>query len=653
MAKPKTPSLARRGFLKGAAVGAAAGAAALVAPAAAEAQEATQRTTALPPTAAQRAVENATPASVSVEDLQIVERPGADYMVDVFKSLGFEYLFATPGSSFRGIHESVINHGGNVNPEFITFTHEECSAAAANGYAKIEGKPALVCAHGTVGIQHAAMAIYNAYCDQAPLYVVAGNISDAAERRGRVEWLHAAQDVAATVRDYTKWDDNPASLTHFGESAVRAYQIAMTAPMMPVVLAADGVLQEGEVPKDFNWRIPKLPKISAPAGDSEAVAELAQMLVAAENPVFVTSRSARTPAGLKLLVELAEVTGAAVIDQQRRMNFPSRHPLNQTGRSRGAISNADLIVGLEVYDFFGVVHALGGQVEVVPRSIIKPGTKLVSISSSDLFYKSNYQNFQRYEDVDLSIPADAEATMPALIEAVKRLLTDDRKRAIQTRTDKLAQTSHQALEQTRTAASYAWDASPVSTARLSAELWAQIKNEDWSLVSDPFWVSNWPLRLWDFTKHYQFIGGAGGEGVGYLAPAALGAAIANKKHGRLSVSIQSDGDLMMANGVLWTAAHHRIPLLTVMHNNRAYHQEIMQLQRVANQHNRGVDVDKCKIGTEIANPNIDYTMLAKSMGVQAEGPISDPKDLSAAIRRGIDVVKRGDPYLIDVITQPR
>ncbi len=383
------------------------------------------------------------------------------------------------------------------------------------------------------------------------------------------------------------------------------------------------------------------------------MAELARMLVAADNPVIVTSRSARTPAGLMLLVELAETLGAGVIDQQRRMNFPSRHPLNQTQRSRAAIASSDLILGLEVYDFFGVVHTLGGQVEVVPKSIIKPGTKLVSISSSDLFYKSNYQNFQRYQDVDLSIAADAEATLPALIEAVKRLLTDDRKQAIQARTAKLAQASRQALEQTRTAASYAWDASPVSTARLSAELWGQIKNEDWSLVSDPFWVSNWPLRLWDFTKHYQFIGGAGGEGVGYLAPAALGAAIANKKHGRLSVSIQSDGDLMMANGVLWTAAHHRVPLLTVMHNNRAYHQEIMQLQRVANQHNRGVDIDKCRIGTEIANPNIDYAMLAKSMGVQAEGPISDPKELSAAIQRGIRVVKGGDPYLIDVITQPR
>jgi thiamine pyrophosphate-dependent acetolactate synthase large subunit-like protein len=377
------------------------------------------------------------------------------------------------------------------------------------------------------------------------------------------------------------------------------------------------------------------------------------MLVAAENPLFVASRSARTPEGLRLLIELAETLQAGVIDQQRRMNFPGRHPLNQTQRARQAVADADLIVGLEVYDFYGVVHALGGQVRVIPRTITKPGVKLVSISSSDLFYKSNYQNFQRYQDVDLSIPADAEATLPALIDAVKRLLTDDRKRASQARGAKLAEASRQALDQARAAASYGWDASPVSTARLSAELWAQIKNEDWSLVSDTFWVSNWPLRLWDMNKHYHFLGGAGGEGVGYLAPAALGAAFANKKHGRLSVSIQSDGDLMMANGVLWTSAHHRIPLLTVMHNNRAYHQEIMQLQRVANQHNRGVDIDKCKIGTAIENPNIDYAKLAQSMGVQAEGPISDPKDLAAAIRRGIQVVKRGDPYLIDVVTQPR
>jgi len=646
MAKSKT---GRRSFLKGA----AAGAAALVGtPPRATAQEPAPpaRPNALPPTAAQRAAETATP---SITDVQIVEKPGSDFMVDVFKSLGIEYLFATPGSSFRGIHESVINYGGNQNPEFITCMHEECSVAMANGYAKIEGKPALVCAHGTVGVQHAAMAIYNAYCDQAPVIVVAGNIMDAAERRGRVEWLHAVQDVGATVRDYTKWDDSPASLEHFAESAVRGYQLAMTPPTMPVLLAADGVLQESPVPDGFDRHIPKLPRIAPPSGDTAAVNELAKMLVEAENPVIITSRSARTPAGLQLLVELAETLQCGVIDQQRRMNFPSRHPLNQTQRTRAAVSNADVILGLEIYDFYGVVHALGGQVKVVPRTVTKPGVKLVSISSSDLFYKSNYQSFQRYQDVDLLIPADAEATLPALIEAVKRLLTDDRKRTFQARGAKLAEASRQSLEDARTAASYAWDASPVSTARLSAELWAQIRNEDWSLVSDTFWVSNWPLRLWDFTKHYQYIGGAGGEGVGYLAPATVGAAVANKKHGRISVSIQSDGDLMMGNGVLWTAAHHRIPLLTLVHNNRAYHQEIMQLQRVANQHNRGVDIDKCKIGTAIENPNIDYAKLAISMGVRAEGPITDPKELGAAIRRGIDVVKRGDPYLIDVVTQPR
>jgi acetolactate synthase-1/2/3 large subunit len=636
----KKLSIPRRGFLKGAAVGAALAST----PPLATAQQ-PQQTPVPPPSAAQRA------ADTSIADVQIVERPGSDFMVDVFKSLGIEYLFANPGSSFRGIHESVINHGGNRNPEFITCMHEESSVAMANGYAKIEGKPVLVCTHGTVGIQHASMGIYNAYCDQAPVIVVAGNIADAAERRGRVEWLHSVQDAAAMVRDFTKWDDNPASLQHFAESAVRAYQIATTPPMMPVVLVADGVLQEGPVSGDL--RIPKFTMAAPPQGDSGAVAEVAKMLVAAENPVIVTSRSARTPAGSKLLVELAETLQAGVIDQWRRMNFPTRHPLNQTLRTRAAITDADVILGLEIYDFYGVVHTLGGQVSVVPRSITKPGAKLISINSSDLFFKSNYQNFQRFQEVDLSLAADAEATLPALIEAVKRLLTDDRKRAIQARGAKLAEASRQALEQTRVDASYAWDASPISTARMSAELWGQIKNEDWSLVSDTFWVSNWPLRLWNFDKHYQFIGGAGGEGVGYLAPAAVGAALANKKHGRLSVSIQSDGDLMYGNGVLWTAAHHRIPLLTLMHNNRAYHQEVMQLQRVANQHNRGAEIERSKIGTCIEDPNINYAMLAQSMGIRAEGPISDPKDLGPAIRRGIDVVKRGEPYLVDVITQPR
>src|SRR3989441_6116763 len=205
------------------------------------------------------------------------------------------------------------------------------------------------------------------------------------------------------------------------------------------------------------------------------------------------------------------------------------------------------------------------------------------------------------------------------------------------------------IEQARKEAAYGWDASPISTARLSAELWAQIKNEDWSLVSGG--AGGWPNRFWNFDKYYQHIGGSGGAGVGYGSPAAVGAALANRKYGRLSVNVQNDGDLMYAPGVLWTAAHHRIPLLSIMHNNRAYHQEVMHLQRMSNRHNRGIE--RAHIGTTIEDPNIDFSKLAQSMGLYAEGPITDPKNLAPALKRAIAAVKRGEPALIDVVTQPR
>jgi thiamine pyrophosphate-dependent acetolactate synthase large subunit-like protein len=224
--------------------------------------------------------------------------------------------------------------------------------------------------------------------------------------------------------------------------------------------------------------------------------------------------------------------------------------------------------------------------------------------------------------------------------------------AFQARGAKLAEMSAQALDKARVDASYGWDASPISTARLSAELWAQIKNEDWALVTDSSpWIHDWPLQLWDFNKHYQYIGGAGAEGVGYAAPAAVGAAFAHKQHGRLPIAIQPDGDLMCANGVLWTAAHHKIPMLTLMHNNRAYHQEVMGLQGLANRRQRGID--HIQIGTKIYDPFIDYAKLASSMGIQSAGPITNPMELASVIKRGIEVVKSGEPFLVDTVTQPR
>ncbi len=606
--EPKDSAVNRRAFLAGAATGAAA----------VLAQQASIA-------GAQETAKPVIEASV-----QVNTRPASDYMVDIFKSFGMEYMFSMCASSFIGIHESVLNYAGNKNPEAIACTHEEISVAMANGYAKIEGKPVLVCAHATVGVQHAVMAVYDAWCDRVPVYLVLGNTNDAAQRNGDVYWVHSAQDPAALVRDITKWDDNPASITHFAESAVRAYKIAMTPPYGPVALVVDDHMQDQPVPN--NLHVPKLSVPTPPSGDSAAVAEIARLLVAAENPTIVAGRAARTPAGLAHMVELAEALQANVVDTRQRMNFPTRHPL-----AGGNTASADVVLALEP-----------GDISNLTRAARQRNAKVISVSSGHLFQRSNYQDFMRYAEVDMSVAADAEATLPALIEEIKRQTTATRREAFRQRGEKLAAAHRQAFERTRNDAANGWDASPVSTARLSMELWAQLKSEDWSYVTG--WVT-WPMRLWDFDKHYQYIGRAGGEGVGYHAPASVGAALANKKHGRISVSIQPDGDLMVAPGALWTAARHQIPILIVMQNNRAYHQEVMWFQREAL--SRGRSVDRTQQGFGLGNPNIDFAKLAASMGVGSSGPITDPKDLAAAIKRGIGVVKRGEPYLIDVVTQPR
>src|SRR5215471_6090319 len=386
MATQKTPSVARRNFIKGAAGGAAI-LATSGAPVKAQSPAAASR--AAEPDAATRQAES---GSVARAEILTNERPGSDFMVDVLKALGFEYVCANPGSSFRGLHESIVNYGGNRSPEFVTCCHEESAVAMGHGYAKVEGKPLAVLLHGAVGAQHAAMAVYNAYCDRAPVYLISANLADATTRRPGVEWAHSVQDGNTLLRDFVKWDDSPASLAHFAESAMRAYKIAMTPPTMPVALVADGDLQEN--PHEGAWpRIPKLTLAAPPQGDSGTVAEAARLLVNAQSPVIIADRAARTPAGMKRLVELAETLQAPVVDQGGRMNFPSRHPLNHSDRSRALIASADVILGLELTDFWGTVNAYRDQQQRTSRRATKAGAKLISITAGDLYLKSNYQDF--------------------------------------------------------------------------------------------------------------------------------------------------------------------------------------------------------------------------------------------------------------------
>jgi thiamine pyrophosphate-dependent acetolactate synthase large subunit-like protein len=483
-----------------------------------------------------------------------------------------------------------------------------------------------------------------------------GNDLDAAHRPPGVPTIHSAQDINALVRDFTKWDDTPVSLQHFGQSFVRAYKIAMTPPYGPVMISLDAGLQQEPIHDNGEkLYIPKYTPTSPPQGDTGAVKEAARLLAGAERPLIVVDRAARTENGMRLLVELAEALQARVVDMGGRMNFPKTHYLSA---GVAVVNNADVIIGMELSDFWGVVNAYvdNGEHGIgYNRTKIKPDTKLISISSVELNTKSNYQDFQRFQSVDVSMAADAEATLPALIEAVKSAIPNDRKAAIEKRGEAAKKSKAEAQARNHQLATLAWDASPISTARLVMETWGQIKELDWSLVSSSGNVSNWPNRLWPMEKYHHWLGGPGGYGVGYGAPASVGAALANRDLGRFSVSIQSDGDLMYAPGVLWTAARHKIPLLAVMHNNRGYHQELMHVQRLSNFRNRVANLgnDMGPIGTSIMNPDIEYHKLAESMGWWAKGPIKDPAQLGPAIKEAVAVVKSGQPALVNVWTQPR
>src|SRR5215218_11068798 len=309
----------RRKFMASVAVAGAASAVAQhgVATAATSATSATgaaPRPSVLPPSAAVAAAETGTPPAMP----HAKGPAGSDFMVDVIKTLDIPYLPSNPASSFRGLHESLINYGNNTKPEFLTCLHEESAVGMCHGYFKVTGKPLAALCHGTVGLQHAAMAIYNAWCDRVPMIVIGGNDLDAASRPPGVPTFHSAQDINALVRDFTKWDDTPVSLQHFAQSMVRAYKIAMTPPYGPVMLSLDAGLQQEPINNGENLTIPRYVPTAPPQGEPGAVREAARLLANAERPVIVVDRAARTPNGIKLLVELAELLQAPVVNQYGR-----------------------------------------------------------------------------------------------------------------------------------------------------------------------------------------------------------------------------------------------------------------------------------------------------------------------------------------------
>ncbi len=640
-----TKGVNRRGFLKGAAVGAAGGATALVggvgttaAQTGADAARPVAVSLTVPPSTPQqldRDAGNVRPPAKA----RAVQRAGSDLMVQVLKDLGVEYVASNPGSSFEGIQESIVNYGTtpNVMPEFITALHEETAVDMANGYGKAEGRPMCAMLHGTIGIQHASMAIYQAYCSGTPMLLLAGRDD------GFIQ-AHTASDMAGIVRPITKWDAQPTTLMGSLDAIQEAYRQAITPPTGPTLVVLDMEFQKEEagdmvVP---TYRPPEITGI-----DATTAREIGRALLGADNPRIAVG-SLRTPAGVRGAVALAELVGASTSTGATGgpMSFPERHPLC----GPGADVAWDYTLGLEAGGTVSLRRAAVAtltedrDVTGIGYGALRPGAPARRRPGRRPKVESGR-----------TISVDAEASIPAIIAAVTRDMTADNRRTIEQRKARHATANQQAyvaaLREAVEEKKIGWDASPVSTARLYAELWPLIMDEDWCLSSPSNFSGGHHRELWEHNKPYSYLGGQGAAGMGYCAGASGGAALAAKHRSRFVVNIQTDGDMNYAPGVLWSAAHHGLPLLTVMHNNRAWHQELMFLQFMAGVRGRGTD--RGHIGTTLRDPFIDYAKMAEAYGMAGEGPIDDPAQLQAALRRGVNSVKRGEPYMIDVVTQPR
>jgi acetolactate synthase I/II/III large subunit len=616
--------------------------------AAADAQAAASEPAIIGPPSAVLAFDEIGPVSATASDY--VGKTGSDYMVDVIKTLNIPYCAVLPGSTFRALQESLINYGDNKAPELITCTNEDIAASLAHGYAKMTNKPLMALVHGVVGLQHASMSIYNAWCDRAPMVVVVGNTLDAAGRApAGAEWDHSAQDNAAIVRPFTKWDNQPTSLESFAMAMVQAQNITSTIPYAPTVIVADNEMAEAAMPGPDPFIPPSIMN-TPPAGDPASVLAAAKMLVAAEQPVILADRLVRTQAGMDSLVELAEALGAPVVDLASRLNMPTRHPLNLSWAGDGLIAKADVVLALEPVNLYGTLNKYRDAPNRSYHPILKADSKVISVGTQDLLMHSNFQDSGRYQAVDLPISGDGETTLPLLVEAVKQLMPSSA--AYAARAARLKTLSGSMHARIRQNATYGWNDSPISVPRIVAELGYLIKDDDWTLVTPQDFQSFWPSKLWDFTKHYQYKGNQGGFGVGFEPGASLGAGLANRDAGgRLTVAIMGDGTMMMNPGAMWTAAHHKIPVLWVMHNNRGWHQEQMHVQRMADRHSRGIS--RAVIGTTMTNPDINFAKLADGFGVWNAGPVTDPEMLKLALQQALDVVRSGHPALVDVISQGR
>lgn len=561
---------------------------------------------------------------------------GSDIAVRILDRLGIEYVALNPGATLRGLHDSLVQLDG---PELILAADEAVAVAVAHGYAKAAERPMATALHDLVGLQNGSMGVFNAWADLVPMLVLGGaGPGDAARRRPWIDWLHATRSHGLVVRDYVKWDDEPASVEALMGSLPRAARIALTSPQGPVFVGLDVLLQEQPVSDSVIDGLARMPRIepgviTAPPGD---LAELAERLAAAERPVILADFAGRSRAGYEALIRLAETLAAPVVDLGSRHNFPSDNPLDGTGQHRELLARCDLVAALDLRDVRWAVSEIDIEHHGY-RSLLAPGTPIVGMSLNQLMHRG-FNDREGPDGSDLMLVADTAAALPDLADLVAERAGDrtGRRRAVQT---ELARTAPPAPVADA-------GSGPITKAGLAAALAPLTAEGPWQLAHGI--LGGWARRAWPFSDYNCYLGYSGGGGLGYGLGATIGAALAHRNDDTLVIDLQPDGDFLYTASALWTAAHHRLAALFVVVNNRAYGKDRLHQSVVARL--RGRPVPEPSPGIDLDDPGIDFAALAEAQGVEGIGPITEPDQLAAELARAVRIVRdERRSALVDVV----
>ncbi|MDH3263817.1 MAG: thiamine pyrophosphate-binding protein [Paracoccaceae bacterium] len=576
------------------------------------------------------------------------EKYQSDVIVELLHFYGFDYVSMNPGASFRGLHDSLVNYGGN-RPEMLLCQHEETAVQIAHGYARAAGKPMAVILHDLVGLLHAQMAIYYAFSDRAPVFILgATGPMDESKRRPRSDWHHTAQSQGDSVRNYTKYDYQPHTIEGVPDSFMRAYSAMVTEPAGPTYLCFDAMLQEEKLKAPVPMPPEGMMKAPAPmAADPSVLEQIVDKLLNAERPWIMTEFAGRHAGNFERLVELAETLGVAVWDVNSALNFPGRHPLNLSMDTE-SLREGDAILSLDTRDWEKATAKLDSTKRTL-KSYLADDITWMEVGFHEIGIGSWALDYGRYLPKALSALGDPRLVMPQLTKIAKARLeaSPELQAKVTARAEAFGRRHAENFARWKAEAQVDRDASPLTLPRLAEEVWEVIRGEDWVCAGGT--LREWARKLWTFDKPHQHPGKS--MGTSTQIGMSIGVGLAHKGSGKVVVALQPDGDLMYDAGALWTAAKHEIPLLIVMVNNRAYYNDWHHQIRMARM--RGTDESKAHIGMDLFDPAPDFGAIARGMGMWGEGPIEKPEEVGPALRRALEVVRSGKPALVDVITRHR